>query len=105
MRVCKDQLVTLHFTGEALVVMGSKKKASKKKKSKQPKQKGAKPILVPIKIPPTQLRALKLQAKKYADGNLSAWLRHAGLRYRPKRGEVVETVTMPSGKTKRNKKR
>lgn len=81
------------------------KSKKKKKTASKVKPKSTKPILVPIKIPPPQLKALKVQAKKYAEGNLSAWLRHAGLRYRPKRGEKVETVTMPSGKTKRNKKR
>lgn len=84
--------------------MGSKKRASK------PKQKKkvvliAKAILVPIRIPKVQLMKLKAQAKKHAQGNLSAWLRHAGLRYIPKRGEVVETVPMPGTGRRFKKKR
>lgn len=58
-------------------------------------------VLVPIKIHPKEIRAMKLNAKKFAQGNLSAWLRHSGLRYRPKRGEVVDTVTMPGTIKKR----
>lgn len=67
----------------------------KKTKSK------AKPVLIAIKIPILELVTLKARARHFAKGNLSAWLRHASLRYRPKRGEVVETVTMPTVKKKR----
>lgn len=72
-----------------------KKKAASKPKSRM-QMKKIKSVLVPIKIPPRQLLALKAQARRFAKGNLSAWLRHAGLRYSPKRGEVVYTVSMPS---------
>lgn len=85
--------------------MGSKKKVSSAKPKVKAVAKVTKPVLVPIKIPVTQLRALKAHAKKHAEGNLSAWLRHAGLRYRPKRGEVVQTVTMPGNKVANKKKR
>lgn len=80
--------------------MGSKKKVAKAKVIKKSAL-----VLVPIKIHPKEIRAIKAQAKKYAQGNFSAWLRHAGLRYRPKRGEHVETVTMPSAKSRSKKKR
>lgn len=50
-------------------------------------------ILVPIKIHPREIRVMKRLAKKHAGGNFSAWLRHAGLRYRPKRGEAVTPRT------------
>jgi len=76
--------------------MGSKKKAA----TKNPK-----PVMITVKIPLTELWGLRTYAKKFAKGNLSAWLRHAGMRYRPKAGEIVKSVTMPSGKSKLKKKR
>lgn len=56
---------------------------------------------ITIKFHPREIQAMKANAKKYAQGNFSAWTRHAGLRYRPKRGEVVHTVTMPGTIKKR----
>jgi hypothetical protein len=57
-----------------------------------------KSILVPIKIPPKDLKALKALARKYANGNFSAWLRHAGARYRPKVGELIYTPAVTKKK-------
>lgn len=54
--------------------------------------------LVPIKIHERAIREIKVNAKKYAKGNFSAWMRHASIHYKPKRGEVVDLTTMPSGK-------
>jgi len=44
-------------------------------------------ILVPIKMTPSEHRMLKLRANWFAEGNLSAWLRRAGMEYMPKKGE------------------
>lgn len=86
--------------------MGSKKRALKKKPKKKKLKvvSTANTILVPIRIPKLQLKKLKGQAKRYAKGNLSAWLRHTGLRYRPKRGEIVETIPRPIGKSNKKKR-
>lgn len=60
-----------------------KKKLKAKGKAKE------KLIVVSLKMKPSELKALKGQAKKFAKGNLSAWFRFAGLRYIPKNGEVI----------------
>lgn len=70
-----------------------------KVKRKKPKS-NSQLVLVPIKIHPREIRLIRAQAKKYADGNFSAWLRHAGLRYRPKRGETVGAPETPRLKKK-----
>ena len=44
-----------------------------------------------VKLSPRDERLLQAKAKKHADGNLSAWLRHAGMRYTPKKSERVVT--------------
>lgn len=83
--------------------MGSKKKAAKPapKKSKKPKTavKKTKLIMVSLKLSPSELKALKLRAKWHAKGNFSAWIRHAGIRYRPKSGEKILGVAAPSAKS------
>ncbi len=58
-------------------------------------------ILVALKMLPSEYKALRAKARKHADGNFSAWIRHAGSRYKPKRGEVIVSVTMPGVKNKR----
>ncbi len=45
--------------------------------------------MINVKTPPETRARLQAQADKYANGNLSAWLRHAGLQYTPKKGESV----------------
>lgn len=45
--------------------------------------------IIPIKTTRTERRALKSRAQDFANGNLSAWLRHAGLNYRPKKAEQI----------------
>jgi hypothetical protein len=47
--------------------------------------------IVNLKVNGKDRKAINALAKKYAKGNLSAWLRHAGLRYAPKKSEVVST--------------
>lgn len=42
-----------------------------------------------LKVTARERDVLELQADKYANGNLSAWLRHAGRHYCPKKGEFI----------------
>lgn len=53
------------------------------------KRKKSKLSLINLKVTEAERRELSAFAKKYADGNLSAWLRHAGRKYRPKKTEVI----------------
>ncbi len=73
----------------------------KRKTTAKKKKTTSKLMLVALKMLPSEHEALKKRALWHAQGNLSAWLRHAGLRYKPSRGERVATVTMPSAKPKR----
>lgn len=41
--------------------------------------------LINLKVTKSELKALKANAKKYAKGNLSLWLRHAGIFHKPTR--------------------
>jgi ppGpp synthetase/RelA/SpoT-type nucleotidyltranferase len=43
-----------------------------------------KSVTIAIKIPASILEKLRLKAGKFTDGNLSAWLRLAGVRYSPR---------------------
>ena len=78
--------------------MGSKKRATPVAKKKIVKKKATEAPLVPIKIGGFAFRKIKANAKMYAGGNFSAWMRYASIHYRPKRGEVVELSTMLSSK-------
>lgn len=55
---------------------------------KLPKHK-LKEKLLNIKVSPKDKRALEAAARKYAGGNLSAWLRLAGSNYVPQAADVV----------------
>lgn len=69
------------------------KKASKKETKKKPAKKVAAPKkalevreklqLVNLKVKGKDRKMLVALAKKFANGNLSAWLRYAGLHYKP----------------------
>ena len=48
-----------------------------------------KPVLVNLKVMKKDLRVIVSRAKKYAGGNLSLWLRHAGANYIPERKDLV----------------
>ena len=63
------------------------KKAVKKAKLKAKKPKRL--PLINLKISSRDRKLVLANAKKYAGGNYSAWLRHAGIHYRPKKGEKV----------------
>lgn len=56
----------------------SKAKAAPKKKFR----------VVNVKVGGEQ-REIEAKARRYADGNISAWLRYAGRMYTPKKGEKV----------------
>jgi hypothetical protein len=55
------------------------------KKVKKAAKKGGKEKLglINLKVTSSLRKKLSIKAKKYADGNLSKWLRHAGLNYTP----------------------
>jgi hypothetical protein len=66
-----------------------KKVAAKKKPAKAAKKSGSQLKIVNMKVGSKDRAALNAMAKKHAKGNLSAWLRHAGLKYVPKKGEKI----------------
>ena len=69
----------------------TKKKAvsAKTKTPKKVVKTGSELKIVNIKVGSKDRKNLNAKAGAYAKGNLSAWLRYAGLRYVPKKGEVI----------------
>lgn len=68
------------------------KKGAKAKmtlKLKKPKKSKSKLKVSNFKADDKVIRALHAKAKKHAQGNFSAWMRHAGLKYVPKKGETI----------------
>lgn len=63
-----------------------KKKTAKKTPTKAKRKKLD---VINLKLSAATLKHLKLKAKQFAEGNLSAFLRHAALRYIPKKGEAI----------------
>lgn len=45
--------------------------------------------IIPVKTNNPDRAALAKKAKDHAGGNVSAWLRHAGLKYIPQPGEAI----------------
>lgn len=45
--------------------------------------------MIAIKMSRLEYAELKFAAELYAKGNLSAWLRHAGRHYQPKKSESI----------------
>ena len=76
-------------------VASTKKSAAKRKAVKAT---GSKLKIVNIKVGGKDRSGLSAKAKAYAKGNLSAWLRYAGLRYVPKKGEVINLDPMTATK-------
>lgn len=75
-------------------VAGKRAKTFPRKKAapKKPKlgKRGGKFFdVVNVKLSHDIRSTLRARAKKFAKGNLSAWLRYAGLKYIPKKGEKV----------------
>lgn len=67
----------------------AKSKKRKAKKMKSAKRKQSELSLLNIKVSPADRRALDAAAKKYAGGNLSAWLRFAGMVFKPSKHQHV----------------
>jgi hypothetical protein len=53
------------------------------------KKKRSKLVVVNVKMSVADRMSLKASAKRHAKGNLSAWVRHAGRKYTPKKGEKI----------------
>lgn len=45
--------------------------------------------LITLRINEWDLSQLRVKAEKYAEGNLSAWLRYCGRMYNPKKSERI----------------
>ena len=84
-KISNSQAIRLEQRIKEIVNMPTKK--IKKLKSSQPKRK--KLPLVNFKCAKSDQVLLRRLARKYAGGNFSAWLRHAGLKYRPKKGVII----------------
>lgn len=77
-------------TKKTLKAAPKKAKAPKarSKKKKAPARKKTLDV-INVKMSKATRSALKSRAKKFAKGNLSAFLRHAGLKYTPRKGEKI----------------
>ena len=64
---------------------------AKKVKTGRPKVEPSKKHgeLLNLKVTSKDRKVLNALAMKHAGGNLSAWLRHSGLHYRPGKTEVI----------------
>lgn len=51
-----------------------------------------------VKCPPEIVQLLQDKADKYAEGNLSEWLRYAGLNFVPNKDDLVEAKKKPKKK-------
>lgn len=67
--------------------MKRKVKKSKVKKLKKPVK--VKPRLINLKVPNADLALIAKKAKKFAGGNVSLWLRHAGINYVPRSKDLA----------------
>jgi len=63
---------------------GTKKRQAKKSNG------GSKLGAVNVKMTSADRKRLTANARRYAKGNLSAWIRHSGQRYTPKAGEKIK---------------
>lgn len=66
--------------------MGSKKIKIRRRKAAVSRKKLP---LVNFKASSKDQKKIRANAKKYAGGNFSAWMRHASLNYRPGKHEVI----------------
>lgn len=65
--------------------MTSKKSSARKASLKRARRLG----VVNVKMTNVDRKRLEQNARKFAHGNLSAWVRYAGRNHTPKRGEKV----------------
>lgn len=68
-----------------MITKTTKKKSTSKKKAKAHKSLD----IVNVKMTSADRRRMIANAKKWAGGNVSAWLRYAGKAFTPKRGEKI----------------
>lgn len=64
----------------------AKKKVNKKKTTKKASEELS---LINLKVSGKDRRKMQRLAQKFAGGNLSAWLRHAGSNYEPPENVVI----------------
>lgn len=76
-------------TKKTIGVAGKRAKTfpRKKKAAKKPRM-----GVVNVKLTRATRKQLEERAKKFADGNLSAYLRYTGLRYTPVKGEKFKVI-------------
>lgn len=48
-----------------------------------------KKVLINVKVTPDEERRIRANAKRFAKGNLSAWLRWASMKHRPSPSELT----------------
>ena len=65
-----------------------KKKTKAKRKSSKPQPQS----IFAVRLTQSEKAALQLRANWFALRNLAAWLRYAGLRYKPAKGENVSKL-------------
>jgi hypothetical protein len=53
-------------------------------------KKKPKKTLINLKVTDVELRLIKDKAKKYTNGNISAWMRYASSQLNPKKKDVTE---------------
>jgi hypothetical protein len=66
----------------------SKNAVKKVAKAQLRKPRKPKPVLINVKLDKKVLDAIGAQARKYAGGNVSLWLRYAGVHCVPKRKDL-----------------
>ncbi len=67
-----------------------RKKKVKKKTAKPKKKPTGRLKIVNLRMNDKDRAMLLKRAKQFAKGNLSAWVRHAGLKYVPKKDELIQ---------------
>ncbi len=65
------------------------KSVKKPKKNLKPVKTREELSLLNLKVNEKDRKALRSKSLRYAKGNLSAWLRHAGLHYKPSKTERI----------------
>lgn len=85
----EEIILTSPEFGSSTYLQEMKKQAKAKKLAKKSKPKKEKLPVINLKITSADRKAILANAKRYAKGNLSAWLRAAGLEYIPPKKRPV----------------
>jgi len=85
----EEIILTSPEFGSSTYLADMKKKAKAEKSVKKSKPKKEKLQVINLKITSADRKAILAMAKRYAKGNLSAWLRAAGLEYIPSKKHPV----------------